>query len=97
MHLPLSLVYARLLGVAIRRRPLAQSLGVGALFGAALYGLNFHLLTGLGLFEWFKPLRGWDTLVFHVVGGLVAAFAYEWYAMRDREKDALSRDAFPQA
>ena len=95
MHLPLSLVYARLLGVAIRRRPLAQSLGIGAAFGAALYALNFHALTSMGLFEWFIPLRGLDTLAFHVVWGLVAAFVYEWRAMRDRESERLSRDSFP--
>lgn len=47
---------------------------VGALFGAALYLLNFHVMTQA--FPWFAELRGWPTLVAHLVFGIVAALLY---------------------
>jgi hypothetical protein len=47
---------------------------VGAVFGAAVYFVNFHLL--IPLVPWFAELSGWGTLIGHVVFGLVIAVLY---------------------
>lgn len=47
---------------------------VGALFGAALYLFDFHIMTQA--FPWFSELRGWPTLAAHLVFGVVAALLY---------------------
>lgn len=46
----------------------------GALFGVVLYLLDFHLMTKV--FPWFAELRGWPTLIAHLVFGVVAALLY---------------------
>ncbi len=46
----------------------------GALFGLALYGLNFYGMTGV--FAWFTELRGWGTALGHVLFGAAAALIY---------------------
>lgn len=54
---------------------------IGAVFGMALYLLNFH---GLGfVFPWLAELRGWATFVAHLVFGIAAAFTY-WKLERQR-------------
>lgn len=47
---------------------------IGACFGLALYLFNFHLLTYA--LPWFTELRGWGTLLAHLVFGVVAAVLY---------------------
>lgn len=47
---------------------------VGAVFGLALYVLNFHAMTQI--FPWFTELRGWPTLAAHLLFGIVAALMY---------------------
>jgi hypothetical protein len=51
-----------------------RALGAGAILGVALYLINFDLL--IGFFPWLAALRGADTLVAHVVFGVVAALLY---------------------
>jgi hypothetical protein len=51
-----------------------RAMGAGAVMGCALYLINFHLL--VSLFPWLTALRGADTLVAHVVFGVVAAWLY---------------------
>jgi hypothetical protein len=53
---------------------LIVALAVGALFGLALYGLDFHVLAHV--FPWMAGLRGWATLGAHLVFGIVAAVMY---------------------
>lgn len=48
----------------------------GALFGAVLYLFNFHVVASALL--WFAELRGWYTLLGHVVFGMTAALIYRW-------------------
>jgi uncharacterized protein YhhL (DUF1145 family) len=52
----------------------AMALAAGALFGLLLYAFNFLVLAST--FPWFAPLRGWPTLVAHLVFGMTAAFTY---------------------
>lgn len=47
---------------------------VGGLFGFFVYLANFHLLTVLA--PWFVELRGWATLIGHIVFGITAAVLY---------------------
>lgn len=53
---------------------LALVLATGALFGAVLYLFNFHVIAGV--LTWFEELRGWTTLLGHVVFGIVTAGVY---------------------
>lgn len=53
---------------------IAMALSAGALFGVLLYAFNFLVLANT--FPWFAPLRGWPTLIAHVIFGMTAAFTY---------------------
>lgn len=75
VHLPLSLIYARLLAGVIHGMRTRPSLAFGAAFGAVLYFVNFYAFTAF--FPWFQDLRGDVTFAGHVVYGLTAAAVYE--------------------
>ena len=60
---------------------LAGVLGAGAIFSVALYLLNFYAM--VRFFPWFAEIRGWPTLVAHLIFGLSAAFIY-WKLDRRR-------------
>ena len=74
VHIPLSLIYARVLAAIIHGMPMARALGVGALFGAGLYFLNYHVISGI--FPWFVSARGAAALIAHLAFGLLAAGIY---------------------
>lgn len=46
----------------------------GAVFGLALYVLNFYGM--VGAFPWFAELRGWPTLIGHIVFGMSSGYIY---------------------
>lgn len=46
----------------------------GAVFGALLYLFNFYLMASV--LPWFVELRGWTTVLGHVVFGMAAALIY---------------------
>lgn len=75
VHLPLSLIYARLLSGIVHRMRTRPAVLFGAVFGVALYYVNFYGFTAL--FPWFESLRSWTTLLGHVLYGCVAAATYE--------------------
>lgn len=52
----------------------AMALTAGAVFGVLLYAFNFLVL--VAIFPWFAALRGWPTLIAHLIFGMVAAFTY---------------------
>jgi ribose/xylose/arabinose/galactoside ABC-type transport system permease subunit len=52
---------------------------IGAAFSVVLYLFNFYVLTGA--FPWFAELRGWKTVLAHVVLGLATA-AFYWKLAR---------------
>ena len=80
VHLPLSLIYARLLAVLINGRSMGASLAYGAAFGAALYGLNFYVFSAA--FPLFALARGPASLAAHFAYGLIAAGVYTKLAAR---------------
>lgn len=75
VHLVLAVLYALLLAFIIHRWELLVGIIAGALFGLALYLVNYYTFTAL--FPWFFPLRSWIALVGHVFFGVVAGGLYE--------------------
>ena len=53
---------------------------IGAVFGVLLYLVNFHLMSLA--FPWFVQMRGWSTLMAHLVFGISAALLY-WKFRRE--------------
>ena len=74
VHFTLSVAFAAPLAALVRRRSMPQALAVGAAFGAALYGLNLHVMTLI--FPWFEVSRGAITLAAHLAFGMSAAAVF---------------------
>ncbi len=75
IHLFLSVIYSVILAFIIHRWGLWVGIIGGALFGLALYTINYYTFTTL--YPWFFPLRGWIALVGHVFFGAAAGGIYE--------------------
>lgn len=82
VHLTLSVFYTIILAFIIHRWGLVVGIIGGALFGVALYLINYYTFTFL--FPWFYPLRSWLVFVAHVFFGAAAGGIYE----------ALERDIY---
>lgn len=80
VHLPLSLIYARILALLTYNRGEATSLLIGALFGLGLYFLNYYVFTSL--FPWFTGARSLHTIIDHVVFGVVTVGVYKLFQGR---------------
>lgn len=75
VHLALAVLYTLLLAFIIHRWELLVGILGGALFGLALYLINYYTFSIL--FPWFFPLRSWIALVGHIFFGAVAGGLYE--------------------
>lgn len=75
VHLVLSVLFACLLAIVIHRWGLIVGIVGGALFGLALYGINFYSFSYF--FPWFFPFKSWMMVVSHVVFGAAAGGIYE--------------------
>lgn len=75
VHLFLAVIYAIVLAFIIHRWGFLVGLFGGALFGLALYIINYYTFTWL--YPWFFPLRSWIALVGHIFFGAVAGAVYE--------------------
>lgn len=84
VHFPLSIIYAIILGFIIHRMDMGMALAVGAVFGLALYFINFYGMTAV--FPWFENGRNWVSIFAHIVFGLAAAWGYKTWA---RERAAV--------
>lgn len=82
IHFALSIVFALVLAAIISRMGTGAALLVGAVFGLALYVVNFYGMTVV--FPWFADARNWVSIFAHVVFGLVAAAAYVGLVRRPR-------------
>lgn len=80
VHLALSVAYALMLGLLIRRLPLYACLLAGGVFGLVLFAINMYGFTIF--FPWFAAARDWITATAHVVFGIVAAGVYAKLAGR---------------
>ena len=74
-HFALSIGFALTLAFLIHRWGLAVGIIGGALFGLALYSINFYTLTYF--FPWFYAMRSWAVVVSHIVFGAAAGGIYE--------------------
>lgn len=81
VHFALSILYAVILSYLIYRLETSSALLVGALFGLALYLINFYAFTGL--FAWFATGRNWVSIVAHLIFGVALAFAYKQLVKRE--------------
>ena len=86
VHLPLSLLYARILAVLVRGDTALRAAAVGAVFGAFLYAVNYYAFTRI--FPWFAAGRNWMTLSAHVVFGIIAAALYVLLTERKARRSA---------
>lgn len=82
-HYVLGIVFGMVMAAVIAPFHFDSSVGmvllVGAVFGFALYLLNFYGM--VAVFPWFAEMRGWATLVAHLIFGMVTAYMYlklEW-------------------
>jgi hypothetical protein len=71
----LAIIYVAVLGWLIRRWATATALLVGAVFGAALYVVNFYGFTHV--FPWFVMGRNGVTLLTHVVFSMTAVWVFK--------------------
>lgn len=75
VHFVLSIVYAVILALLLRRANTPTAVLLGAAFGLAIYWVNFNRIAS-ALFPWFAMARGWISIVTHVMFGVVAGLAY---------------------
>ncbi len=75
VHMGLSLFYTIVLAFIIHRWGLVVGIVGGALFGLAVYVINYYSLTLF--YPWYSPLRSWLVLAFHVFFGATAGGLYE--------------------
>lgn len=78
VHFVLSIIYAGVLGLFVRRQSFGISLAIGAGFGLLLYLVNFFVFTGV--FPWFAMARNWVSALSHITFGAVAGVTYIWIA-----------------
>lgn len=75
VHFVLSILFSLLLAYLIHRWGLLVGIVGGALFGAAIYGINFYSLTLI--YPWFFIMRSWPVFFTHLIFGAVAGGVYE--------------------
>lgn len=77
-HYVLGIAFGLILAAIIAPFHLDSSAGMvlltGAVFGLALYLINFYGMSAF--FPWFADMRGWATLIAHLVFGMAAAVIY---------------------
>ena len=75
VHFTLAVLYTLVLAFIVHRWRLLVSVIGGALFGLALYLINFFTITFF--FAWFYPARAWPFSLVHILFGAVAGGIYE--------------------
>lgn len=81
MHFVLSILYAVILGMIIRRLSAGAAVLVGAGFGLVLYLFHFYGLAAW--YPWVVNDRNWITVVSHLTFGIAAAWMYSHLHARD--------------
>jgi hypothetical protein len=75
LHFILSVIYTLVLAFIVHRWGILITVIGGALFGLALYLINFFTFTMF--FPWFYPARAWPFSVVHILFGAIAGGVYE--------------------
>lgn len=71
----LAVVFTMILAAIIHEWDLVVGILVGALFGLAIYAINYYTFTRF--FPWFFPVRNWTDILSHLLFGAVAGGVYE--------------------
>ena len=74
LHFMLSIMYAIILGWISKSLSTGTALLVGAVFGLAIYFINFFGFTGV--FPWFAMARNWVGVFSHIMFGLIAVYSF---------------------
>ena len=74
VHFMLSVLFGIILAAALRRTSSELGMLGGAIFGLALYFVNFYLMTAV--FPWFVAGRNWVSVFSHIAFGIAAAWGY---------------------
>ena len=80
IHFGLSIMTAWILAPLIEGVSLLKAVLIGAALGLVIYLVNYHVLTAA--FTWFGGLRGWSTLINHLIFGAVMAWSYQRRRLR---------------
>ena len=75
VHLPLSIVFAVIIGYLVRKTTTGTGIVIGAVIGLVLYFINFYGFTAL--FPWFANARNWVQIVIHVLFGIAVAWPFK--------------------
>ena len=75
VHFVLAVVYTGILAFIVHRWRMLISIVGGALFGVAIYLINFFTFTLF--FPWFFPARAWPFMIGHILFGAIAGGVYE--------------------
>src|SRR5690606_3845327 len=75
VHFGLSIMTAWILAPLIEGNRLPWAVVTGAVLGVVIYLVNYHVLTLA--FTWFGGMRGWLTLLNHILFGVVMAWSYQ--------------------
>jgi len=75
IHFTLSIIYTLILAFIIHRWGFWVGVFGGAVFGLALFVINYYTFTLL--FPWFLVMRSWTVVIAHLVFGAVAGGVYE--------------------
>lgn len=71
----LAVIFSMILAAIIHEWELVVGIVIGALFGLAIYAINYYTFTRF--FPWFFPVRNWTDILSHVLFGAVAGGVYE--------------------
>jgi hypothetical protein len=86
MHFVLSIWYAAVLGMLIRKLPPVAAAIVGAGFGLLMYLFHFYGLTAF--YPWVANSRSWIVVVSHLAFGVSAAWTYNHLHTRQLMREA---------
>lgn len=75
IHLVLSVLFACVIAFCLHRWGIWVGILGGALFGLALYSINYYFMSGF--FPGLAPLRGWLMALSHIIFGACAGGIYE--------------------
>lgn len=75
IHFPLAIVQGLIFGWIVHRMGSTSALLIGAVFGLAVYFVDFYLIAPV-VFPWFTTAQNWVSLVAHLIYGLVLGAAY---------------------
>jgi hypothetical protein len=67
VHMALAILYGIILAFVIARLDMGMAIAIGAIYGLALYIVNFYVFTKW--FPWFADARDWISIFTHLVQG----------------------------